>query len=176
MARKLDRVTGIYAAQLKSDELGCDFIMLGNGVFALIDSEDWDKTSGHRWRAGIGGVRTTIYVDRIKRTLQLHRLIMDAPADREVDHKSRNWLDNRKVNLRLCSRAQNSANSPVRSHNKTSRFKGVKKYSKNTWSAYISINNRTKYIGAFKTAEDAALAYNREALIAFGEFAVLNQI
>jgi hypothetical protein len=53
----------------------------------------------------------------------MHRLILGIPNS-EVDHVNGNPLDNRRVNLRLATRAQNSANTRSRK-NTTSKYKGV---------------------------------------------------
>src|SRR5688572_1565148 len=44
------------------------------------------------------------------KTTYLHRLIMQAPAGMEVDHRDGNGLNNRRENLRLVTRTQNLFN------------------------------------------------------------------
>jgi RNA polymerase sigma factor (sigma-70 family) len=56
-------------------------------------------------------------------------------------------------------------------------YKGVhyhKEYSGNKWAAQIYHNYKSYYIGAFKTPEEAALAWNKRAIELKGENAVLN--
>lgn len=59
---------------------------------------------------------------------------------------------------------------------KTSQYHGVSKASEgNRWMARISGGpNGTKYIGRYGTEEEAALAYDREAVERFGSAAKLN--
>jgi hypothetical protein len=100
----------------------------------------------------------------------MHRLIMNAPIGYDVDHINHNGLDNRRCNLRVCTRTQNQANSKPRK--KSSKYKGVSwSNSENKWRAFIRINGKGKTIGRFDSELDAAEAYNNEAKKCFGEFA-----
>jgi HNH endonuclease len=102
----------------------------------------------------------------------MHRLIM-SPGPREVvDHINHNGLDNRRENLRVCSRTENNWNARKRKNSK-SRFKGVRKAG-NGWVASINVNKVFMHIGFFKTEIDAAEAYNNQAIKFYGRFAVLN--
>jgi hypothetical protein len=42
--------------------------------------------------------------------------------------------------------------------------------------AYITLNNKSKHLGYFKSEVEAARAYNIAAVELFGDFAHLNQI
>lgn len=93
-----------------------------------------------------------------------------------VDHENRNPLDNRIENLRAATTAQNCSNR-CSARNSSSTYLGVNLHSnKKAWECAISINNKRTYIGYFKLEKDAALAYNKEAVKLFGEFANLNII
>lgn len=54
----------------------------------------------------------------------MHRQIMNAPVDMEIDHIDHETLDNRHCNLRIVTSSQNSMNSKKRK-GCSSRFKGV---------------------------------------------------
>lgn len=74
----------------------------------LIDPEDFEKISTHKWKINKGGyVCRTINKNGL---LYLHRFIMDASKGQEIDHIDGNKLDNRKSNLRFCTKSQNSYN------------------------------------------------------------------
>ena len=44
------------------------------------------------------------------------------------------------------------------------------------WRARIKVNRRERGLGLFRNEVDAAIAYNEAAIVAFGEFAVLNEV
>lgn len=89
-----------------------------------------------------------------------------------LDHINRIRHDDRLENLRLARPNQNCANCSIRSDNKTGYF-GVYKR-RNKWRAGISKNRRLIWLGTFKTAKEAALAYDESAKVLHGDFATLN--
>lgn len=102
-----------------------------------------------------------------KKALYLHRLILSGAA--EIDHQNRNGMDNRRSNLRSCTREQNSANTRKR-RNSQSPYKGVwRMYRK--WSAIIGSGSNRTYLGLYESPEAARDAYMREARLRYGEFA-----
>lgn len=142
---------------------------------ALVDDEDVPGLLWNRWY--VHETPTGIYARTNRerpRTLLMHRLIMDAPRDLEVDHVNGNGLDNRRENLRLATRRENARN--VRKQDgRTSRFKGVAwQEGKGVWEAYIKGHPQHVHIGVFRTEEDAARAYDYFARLRFGEFAKPN--
>jgi len=137
-----------------------------------MDEEDFNK-----YKHVVAWLQPNGYVGLFLRgrKVLLHRAIMDFPSD-DVDHINLIKLDNRKVNLRACSRSQNMANSGARSTN-TSGYKGVSWVEKkNKWRASIRVNYTSIHIGYYKLKEEAAKAYNLAALKHFGDFAYLNTI
>jgi hypothetical protein len=94
------------------------------------------------------------------------------PID-QIDHINHDPADNRWVNLRAATYTQNQQNSRSMKHGV--RYKGVHQDGER-WVAYITINKKRRHLGQFGSAEDAALAYNEAAMLAFGEFAHLNTI
>lgn len=157
-------------------------IELSNGMVALVDDEDFDRVNQFSWHHDAGRafrnvVKTTNKIVS-RKTQKMHRFILELSDPQiKVDHKNRNALDNRKENLRIATTSQNNANKEKYLGDCSSKYKGVY-YSKdrNKWMAYIRIDGKMKNLGRFSLEEDAALAYNRAALEAFGEFAVLNQL
>ncbi len=102
----------------------------------------------------------------------LHRLVMDAPKGKDVDHKDGNLFDCRRGNLRLCTRGQNNMNR--KNENKTG-FKGVYWHkAANKYAARIMLERKSYHLGLFDNTEDAARAYDKKAIELFGEFARLN--
>jgi hypothetical protein len=109
--------------------------------------------------------------DRSSGFIYLHTFLTGWPL---VDHANGNGLDNRRSNLRLATGTQNNANRRLAS-NSTSGFKGVNLYKRTgRWRAHIAIHRQQKHLGYFRTAEEAARAYDIAALALFGEFALIN--
>jgi hypothetical protein len=104
----------------------------------------------------------------------MHRQVTNAPKGLVVDHINHNGLDNRRANLRLCTKQQNNCNSRSFRH-KTSNYKGVfKEKGSKKFRAYIRFNKKPVHIGMFELEIDAAKAYDKKAKELFGEFAYLN--
>jgi len=138
----------------------------------LMDIEDLPLLDGRLWN-NIDG-----YVARSTNpgTVRLHRLIMNAPDDVEVDHADGNRLDIRKKNLRVATHAENQRNTGKPITN-TSGYKGVSwRKANNKWTAYIGVDGKPVWLGYFSNKKDAAMAYNEAAIKYYGEFARLNEI
>lgn len=156
-------------------------IALTRDQFAIVDDEDFDELSKHKWTARKDRKGNFYAVRSVGRrhdrtTVAMHRVIMNAGPDDFVDHRHGKTLDNRKViSLRKCTRAQNQRNRHAR--NSKSGYKGVcfltRKRSK-PWRYEISVDKKNIHLGYFATDVEAAKAYDKEALARFGEFANLN--
>lgn len=153
-------------------------IPLTQGKSTLVDDEDFEELSQHKWYANKSNKNW--YAKRNCRIngkwikLRMHRLIMNAQKGQEIDHKNGNGLDNRRCNLRFCTQSQNLQNQQRR-YTGISQYKGVswKKQNKK-WQAYIRLNCKPQYIGYFSDEIEAAKAYDTKAKELFGEFACLN--
>lgn len=162
---------------------GCAYVRLTNGMCSLVDEEDLEWLSTYRFYPKPG--HDTFYAESYRKhcgVKSLHRLLMGAKRGEEIDHKNRNGLDNRKRNLRRCTRAQNRHNAKKRNAEiARSRFKGVKwerksPTSKIRWRANAMKDGKGFCLGSFRTEREAALAYNKFAIEHFGEFARLNEV
>jgi len=148
----------------------------------LIDDKDYNKIKNYRWYIYKKPTETTFYVrssiyhNKKRGVLLLHRIILEAKKGQIIDHINRNGLDNRKSNLRFCTVSQNSINSKCYK-NSTTKIKGVS-YFKCTqngrtyhyWTARIYINKKAKSLGYFKDSLSAAKAYRDAAIKHYGEF------
>ena len=105
----------------------------------------------------------------------MHNHILQAPLGLEVDHIDGNGLNNRRENLRLASHSQNLANQKRSRIGCSSKYRGVSWFKRTgIWIAQITVRYHHRGLGYFKDEKDAARAYDKAALEAFGEFAVLN--
>lgn len=153
-------------------------IPLTKGAVALVDADDYERLAQHRWQLSFEGYAVRSVQRQGKRFyVMMHRVVDGTPPGLETDHINDNKLDNRKSNLRACTRSQNDAARPKIKG--LSRFRGVYLERQTAkWRAEISADGTTKakmrYLGTFTREEDAAAAYDQAALARFGEFARLN--
>lgn len=122
----------------------------GAGKFMLVDVEDVPKLAGIRWHLTDNGYA----VNRTRGTnIRAHRLIMNTPKGMDTDHRNRDRLDNRKSNLRVCTRSENLQNKAAIGVWLDKR--------RGTWQAEITVNKKKRYLGAYKTREEAMEVYRR---------------
>lgn len=148
------------------------------GVFDIIlDDEDKELFRSYKWyviknrknyyvRANNGGYG--------QGTIDLHHLIMCKREGEIIDHVNGNGLDNRKINLRKCTHAQNSRNRRKPEKNYENTYKGVEKVSDSSWRARITFEGKRHMLGLYDSEEAAAKAYDESAVKLHGEFARLN--
>ncbi len=160
-------------------------IQLTQGKLALVDDEDFERINQHKWQAVKW--KGTFYASRSIRKpdgarymLFMHRAVMGTPENMQTDHIECEGpdygLDNRKSNLRICTRAQNGQNR-ISYKNSASKYKGVNKRSKGTkWQASIRVDKKLISLGVYHHERDAAQAYNEAALKHFGPFARINKL
>ena len=156
-------------------------IALTRGKFAIVDPADYERLAKHKWYAAKR--RNTYYAARdyycrkkkVNVTVQMHRSIFPAPKGLFVDHINRDGLDNRSVNLRSATAAENNRNRSWTVPNKASKYRGVYKYKgQKFFSAAIRHDRKKINLGTFKAEIAAAIAYDRAANKYHGAFAVLN--
>lgn len=141
------------------------------GAFTFVGS----KRRGWNGKA-VGTLGTSGYlIHKLNGTVSInvHRLIWawvtgEWPGEETViDHVNRDLLDNRWVNLRAATYAQNEANS--RAKNKLGRPKGLKLHKHGKWEARVTRNYHQYYLGLYDTMEEALEAYRLGSQRLFGE-------
>lgn len=152
-----DQHTGVFTWKIQRGPIS------PGSIAGTVNSVTHDRGGGYR----------QIYIDG--RKYYAHRLAIlfvtgEWPAA-QTDHVNMLRDDNRFVNLRPASRAQNNANRVVRPHRTGGRLKGAW-YSadKNRWRARISVDGNTRFLGWFMTEAEAHKAYLSVAVPTFGEF------
>lgn len=157
------------------------FISISKGYMVEIDDEDAPIITGNKWTARVNSktdytVRVYAYRQqtqggRIKQ-IYMHRLLANAPPGMDVDHIDGNTLNNRKSNLRLCTRSQNLSNTKRHADKTHDLPKGIEYRGNRTnkYSARICHNGVRYCLGSFYTIEEASEAYNKKALELFKEF------
>ena len=140
----------------------------------LIDKENYDLVSQFNWT--VDGTKykyfkRDVQINNKRTKIYLHRFIMRCDKGFVVDHINGNVLDNRKQNLRICSKKENCRNANKKTLKGISiRTDGRKK----KYCATIMVNYKRIYLGDFFTKKEAATAYDNAAKKYFGEFANLN--
>lgn len=156
-------------------EYGIGYTSKGDEFY--FDLEDYEKIRCYCWTENRKGY---IVTNSNGKEISLHALVMnrvdEASDNKEIDHingnESRN--DNRKSNLRVCSRSNNAMNRGLQSNNK-SNYTGVY-YDKNLckYKAYITINKKQIYLGIFSNKKDAIKVRKEAEDEYFGEYSYEN--
>ena len=134
-----------------SGEYGIGYTSKGEEFY--FDLEDYDKIKDYTWYFDKDGY---VVSGSGKRHRKMHRVVMNASNGFDIDHiheGTRN--DNRKSNLRECTRAENIRNKTKFSRN-TSGCLGVYWNKRiNKWGVRIVKNGKEFYIGSFNDKQDA---------------------
>ncbi len=144
------------------------------GKTMLIDEEDYDFVAFKQWY-----IQSEGYVCHRDHTgtHYLHRFLMRPPDGLQVDHINGDKLDNRRCNLRLCTNQQNSWNIKNNRKKKTSLYRGVYWYERDSrWVANLCLNYKTIYLGRFDNELEAAQAYDTAVTMFRGEYASPNLV
>ena len=119
---------------------GYSYKVIGHTVF---NKKHLSKITGKRWGIDGRGYVRNFYE-------KLHQVVMGKKLGFETDHINRNKLDNRDLNLRFVTRAQNSWNK---------KYLGIHKHTQtNKWVVQIKANNKHYHIGCFGTKKEALSA------------------
>lgn len=136
------------------------------------DLEDYDKIKDYCWS------EVAVNYNRNFHTLQApkpghrgsHVSMHQVLGFANHDHIDRNEFNNRKSNLRPCTRSQNQMNCSLRSHN-TSGVTGVWPTKTGSWEVGLKVEGEWKFRGIFNNKDDAIVARLKAEQKYFGEFA-----
>jgi hypothetical protein len=134
-------------AEIVLRDKNCDIV-----AKAVIDLEDVDICKKYKWhlKKSDNNMYAIATINENKKIF-LHRLVMDYTGNEDIDHIDRNGLNNRKNNLRICSRSSNIKNQSI-------KRKGIKKVESGRYQASITHNYKCIYIGTYDTFEEALQA------------------
>ena len=137
-------------------------IPLTQGKVALVDDEDYEKLMQYKWYAN--KMRNVYYAVRGlningKQQIQsMHKMLMECPANMNIDHIDGNGLNNQKDNLRIVTIRQNQQNQHIK--NTSSKYPGVYWHKgSQKWRSQIRVNGKRKQLGEFTNEVDAFRAY-----------------
>jgi len=159
MAPALKRLTGVDVRQQQRLVENATTIPLSRGKHAIVSPEDYPKLAKHSWYFGRRGyaMRSKNMPDDSRKTVSMHREILGARLDEEVDHKNRNRLDNRRENLRVLGHSANLHNRGAYGSSGVAGVSWDKR--KKKWRAEIGRNGKRAWLGYHDTKADAEREY-----------------
>ena len=145
-----------------SGEYGVGFTTNTNNKF-YFDLEDYELIKDICWWETTNGYITS-------KSILLHRKIMNPDKNMIIDHINHNKRDNRKCNLRLCTKGENNINKGIKSDNKSGCTGVSYNNEKHKWMASISRDGVDHRLGYFLHLEDAIKARKEAEEIYFNEW------
>lgn len=133
-----------------------------NIIETKVDIEDIEKIKELKWHVNKNHKNGRFDVYAFERNnfanrkyIALSRYLMNCTGNIEVDHINHNTLDNRKQNLRICTKFKNQQNKT----NNTSGYIGIVwDKSRNKWKATVEYKCKRYNLGRFETKEEAIIA------------------
>ena len=184
----MNRIIGLFKndGTVCLDMSNCDYAQiellgphaLTKGAIALVSKNNLELILQFVWYLDKDGYPITHGTDDKSivygKGMKMHKLIMGkTQKGMVVDHINRNRLDNRMINLRVCTAVENSYNTKKK-ESSTQKYKGVRQQSNDLWSAIITKNGKKYKINDIPTEKEAAMIYDMMAEDLFGEFAGKN--
>lgn len=151
-------------------------IKLTKGKYAIVSDADYPWLIRFNWyySPNFGAARNRPKHERealkVRKKMLMHRYILNAPVNLQVDHINGNNLDNRRSNIRLATASENRRNW-VNRPNKLG-MRGIYYHRQsNRFVARVTVNRKCITVGYFKTALAARRAYCKAARKYHGKFA-----
>ena len=153
-------------------------IPLTRNKVTLVDERDFKDLNQFKWSVNLS--RKMWYATRRAKgpdgmwniqVMMHHQIIGKPKKGLEVDHINGNSLDNRRKNLRICTKSENQWNRKI-NNNSTTRVKGVHQIKKTgKFQARAQVHGKRINLGFFDSKKDAGRAYRVFAVKNFKEFA-----
>lgn len=147
-------------------------LYLSNWWYTKIDKESFDIVSRYTWYKSIkGSIETRKYWKLIK----LHRLLLNAPDNKVIDHINHDTSDNTLKNIRICTQEQNSYNKKKKVWKFSSKYKWVTCVWRK-FEARIHYEKKIYILWRFDSEIEAALEYNKASIKYHWEYWYINNI
>lgn len=143
-------------------------IVTKKGESVFMSSADVDVAIGRNWHVGRNGY-AACNKSGDRDGGYLHRMVLSICDERFVDHINGDRLDNRRENLRICTKTTNAQNKRMHRSNRLG-MKGVFPQG-NRYVAQICAGGKRRYLGCYETPEEAHEVYCLAADMLHGEFA-----
>lgn len=139
----------------------------GSGLLheILVDEADFETVAAFLGTWGACKDRNTLYAQIKVRgangkrtTAQMHRLLLNPPAELQVDHKNHNGLDNRRENIRIVTNGENARNR-IDNVEFQSDVDGVTWLTRDkAWRAQPTVNSKQIRLNCFDEKREAEAA------------------
>lgn len=133
----------------------------------LFDPEFLSLVSSRKWHSSQKGY---IVSGKGETRILLHRYVMNAPPNKQIDHINRDKADCRRCNLRLAENAENCANTATYANNLSSGHKNVYRDG-GRYRVKIRKGGRLYSFRGYETLAEAVAVANEKRKELFGEFA-----
>ena len=155
----------------------------------LVDDEDYEKLYQFNWKIIKTKLKNSYYFTIYrtpnyfeKKKFKTNNIIISREITNtigikniQIDHKDHNTFNNQKNNLRVATNSENTANR--RCYSKNSLYKGVvSNTNKTKFYSVVGKDNKIYKEGPFFTEIEAAINYNKTAILLHKDFAFLNKI
>jgi len=143
-----------------------------DGHKVLVDDDLYPYLSSFDWFVYDGYVIRRATVNGKAKLIRMQREVVGCEdPSLEVDHINGNRLDNRRCNLRVCTKSQNLANRTKKDPKATSKYKGVRYLKTHGYYQVRVTKDKVTYtIGHYTNELAAANMYNHAARTIHGEF------
>jgi hypothetical protein len=147
---------------------GTALFPLTQGLFATVDITDVGLLIGENWCAA-KSKRWPTYYAVTSEGLRMHRVIMGNPIGLIVNHRDRDGLNNRRLNLRV---REPRLMNVLRINTPNLLPRGVKATPSGRFVARLKARGEYRHLGTFDTPEEASAAYWAVARELYGEWAL----
>lgn len=144
-------------------------IKLTQNFAAIIDAEDYERVSRHKWYADVGPWNIYAKTDQLPSRPRMHVFINRPDTNLVVHHVNGDGLHNYKENLENLTHKEHTRLSALRRKKKGSVYRGVYWHSQRSkYAAEIWVDYKKHYLGLFISEIDAAIAYDEAAMELLG--------